>query len=282
MLSNLALLSLLAPASAVFVMRTPSFGPAYDLVTPYTQYYHWPSTFYHQPSAFRFHDELPIFSRPSLFDQFRERQRLFSSTLEQLSNALEARLPKKTWKDADDHVETTLRVRGLSAEQLTAEVADGVLTVRGEGASCSLSLPFEVTDAASQIELDLAADGQLTVRVPKAARVPQPTPTALRITAAAETAAKETKEEPARPLSPEAVEADTLKKLEEKFPSAPSVPAPTEAPSPSPVPPGEAEKKTPTVEGAAADARSDRADEGGGHHRRGHPDLARGHRPAVR
>jgi len=242
MLCNVALLSLLAPSSAVFLMRSPSFGAAYDLVAnPFAHHYYQPSALW--PSVFQFHNDFPLFTRPSLFDQLRrERQSLLSSTL-QLANALEERLPvahEKIWREAEEHVETTLRVRGLSAEQLTAEVADGVLTVRGERAcdgcrkvSCSVPLPFEVTDAASQVELNLAEDGQLTVRVPKTARVPQPTPTPLRITTA-EPAAKETTKEAALPSpSPSAVEADTLKALEEKFPAAP---APTEAPSPVPPP----------------------------------------------
>lgn len=237
MLSNLALLSLLTPSAAVLVL--PSFGS--DLVTSPFGFYRQP-TFW--PSSIPFHDELSLFARPNLFRQLRHES--LSSTLEQLARTLDDKQPTftKRWSDVGEHAEAKLQVRGLTADQLTAEVEDGVLTVRGESTceSCrsvvsrSLPLPFDVSDAASQIELHLD-DGILTVRVPKTARVPQPTPTALRIIAA-EPAAKEKKEtekDAALPSpSPAAVEADALKQLEEKFPSAPTAPAPTTTEAPSP------------------------------------------------
>ena len=54
-----ALLSLLAPSSAVFLMRSPSFGAAYDLVAnPFAHHYYQPSALW--PSVLQFHNDFPL------------------------------------------------------------------------------------------------------------------------------------------------------------------------------------------------------------------------------
>lgn len=256
-----ALIALASPAAAVWMVQSPSAlfypEPHYNsFFRPHYNSFFLPSTspfdsFFDRRIGARYQPAVPytnLLSRPRASD--------LSSALERLVGEVSAldglwredQLTAPSWKEIDENVVAHLIVRGLKAEQLKAEVSDGVLTFSGsrECDACksvvsrSLSLPFELTDT-SKISLSLASNGVLTVSVPKAARAPDKVATPLQVVAA-EPVEKKTEALPSP--SPEAVEADTLRQLESKFPHAPAPPPET--------PSTDAEKKADDHEAAMA------------------------------
>lgn len=220
-----ALSALIAPASTAWVVQSLPWPQTSHLFRQpdYRDYFSpmLPST-----SPFAVFDyglgARHLYSSPfSARSLFRPRQFSFSRQLDSLADTLDEL--KTTWKEHAEHVEARLLVRGLRAEQLKAEVSDGVLTVFSDGerksVSRSLSLPFDVTDAS---KLTLALDkGVLTVKLPKALRAPAKAKTSLQIVAAEPS--EEKKEPEALPTptpTPTAVEEETLRALEKKFPQA--------------------------------------------------------------